>query len=475
MLNLKINRGLLAATALVLCGCSDNDDSEVFESNGATESEGTASASASASASESNSASGPEGSTTDEASASAPASSSGAEVTSSSGGEASTTEDTSTPLLDVGSTDDGLGPCGCELAYIWIANADEGTVSKINVRTLEEEGRYITRPDGAGNPSRTSVNLAGDVAVANRHGGLVKIYADEADCADTNGVPGIQTSSGAGDVLPWDMEECRAWYTEFGPTNQRPVAWIAGAVTPGTCNSQNEMVWTAHSETPGIAPGTGGAGGVVAVLLDGDTGDIVDETLLADFDGSLLGAYGGAVNADGDLFMIPMGTVGFSRSLARVTADTMETTIWDLPADVSSYGITVDHNGRVWVSSTLGAGVGRFDPETETWDTVGSFVSLGGLAEGPNNHMWVATATGAVSVDIDTLMPGNIFFSNQTDGIKGISTDIDGFVWAVGDVAWKVDPSSGAVEDSYSGLSSAYTYSDMTGYALGNVACPPEG
>lgn len=469
MSKLKMNRGLLAATALALFGCSDSDDSEVFESNGATESVGSSTAASSPTAEGGvlpTSDSGPE--TTSRTG------SSSSDVTSS-GGEASTTEDSSTPLLDVGSDDDGLGPCGCELAYIWIANADEGTVSKINVRTLEEEGRYITRPDGAGNPSRTSVNLAGDVAVANRHGGLVKIYADEADCADTNGMPGIQTSSGAGDVLPWDMEECRAWYTEFGPTNQRPVAWIAGAVTPGTCNSQGEMVWTVHSETPGIAPGTGGAGGVVAVLVDGVSGDIVDETLVAEFDGLNLGAYGGAVNAAGDLFIVPMGAVSFGGSLARISMDTMESTLWPLPADVSSYGITVDHNGRVWVSSTLGAGVGRFDPETETWDTVGTFFSSGGLAEGPDNHMWVSTSTGAVSIDIDSMMPGNIFFSAQTGGIKGISTDIDGFVWAVGDVAWKVDPTSGAVEDSYSGLSSAYTYSDMTGYALGNVACPPEG
>ena len=56
--------------------------------------------------------------------------------------------------LDVGAPKGGFGPCGCELAYIWIANADEGTVSKINVRTLEEEGRYITRPDGNGNPKQ---------------------------------------------------------------------------------------------------------------------------------------------------------------------------------------------------------------------------------------------------------------------------------------------------------------------------------
>ncbi|MEX1363720.1 MAG: hypothetical protein AB1Z98_11370, partial [Nannocystaceae bacterium] len=107
------------------------------------------------------------------------------------------------PLLDVGSPGGGFDGCGCELAYIWVANSAEGTVSKINTSTMVEEGRYLTRPDGNGDPSRTSVNLAGDVAVANRFGGLVKFRADASTCVEHNGMPGIQTSSGPTDVLPW--------------------------------------------------------------------------------------------------------------------------------------------------------------------------------------------------------------------------------------------------------------------------------
>src|SRR5205085_5715577 len=139
----------------------------------------------------------------------------------------------------------------------------DGTVSKIDTRTLQEEGRYITRPDGVGNPSRTSVNLSGDVAIANRHGGLVKFYAEESDCVESNGMPGIQTSAGGNNVLGWDVEECRAWYTEFPTTNQRPVAWTPGTVVPGTCDSEGEQVWTVMSAVPGIGPGIGGAGGVI--------------------------------------------------------------------------------------------------------------------------------------------------------------------------------------------------------------------
>jgi len=212
------------------------------------------------------------------------------------GSDDDTPADTSAgPIFDVGGVDTDIdNGCGCALTYIWIANADDGTVSKIDTRTLQEEGRYITRPDGAGNPSRTSVNLSGDVAVANRHGGLVKFYADESDCVESNGMPGIQTSSGANNVLGWDVEECRAWYVEFPTTNQRPVAWTPGTIVPGTCDSEGEQVWTVMSAVPGLGPGIGGAGGVIATLVNGDDGSIVQEVAVDDFSGFQLGAYGGA-------------------------------------------------------------------------------------------------------------------------------------------------------------------------------------
>lgn len=447
------------ALGLTLIGCSDAGGSDAFEGNsasgGADDSTGIPST----------------------GEATSPASGSTAAVSTSSSSGAADESSGGEIKLDVGAPEGGLGPCGCELAYIWIANADEGTVSKINVRTLEEEGRYITRPDGNGNPSRTSVNLAGDVAVANRHGGLTKIFAEEGDCIESNGMPGIQTSSGAADVLPWGVEECVAWHTEFSTTNQRPVAWIGGAVTPGTCDSVDQKVWTVSSENPGLGPGIGGAGGVRVSLVDGDTGMVDDEIIVpqADFGGGQLGAYGGAVDAAGNLFFVHMGSITLGPKLARVDIDTLEYTTWDLPAGVASYGITVDHFGNVWLSSTLGSGAARFDPETETWDTVGGFISLGGLAEGPDNFMWIATSMGAVSVNIETLERGPTFIAQGGGEAKGISADIDGYIWVVSEWAWKVDPATGLDVGSYTGLSSPYTYSDMTGYALGNVICPPEG
>lgn len=378
------------------------------------------------------------------------------------------------PLFDVGDGGDIDLECGCDLAYIWIANSQEGTVSKINTQTMQEEGRYLTRADGNGNPSRTSVSLSGDVAVANRHGGLVKFYAEKDDCVESNGIDGIQTSTGPDDVLDWAVEECRAWYTEFPTTNQRPVAWTQGS-SIGDCDSTGEMVWTVMSALPGIAPGTGGPGGVVVALVDGADGSIAEQITVDGFSGMNLGAYGGAVDGEGNLYFSPMGGLELGAAqLARVDAGTLEVTLWPLP--IASYGITVDHNGRVWVSGVLGAGAGRFDPDTEAWDMVpGAFSSQGGLAVGPDDHMWIATDSGAVSVHVDTLALGPTFTPPSGGLVKGVSVDGDGFVWAVNGVAWKFDPATGAEVGSYDGLDGPYTYSDMTGYALQNATCPPEG
>ena len=126
-----------------------------------------------------------------------------------SGGSSEDGEDEGGVLYDVAG-DGGNVLCNCEVEYIWIANSEESTVSKIDVHTLDELARYRTHPDGNGNPSRTSVSLAGDVAVANRHGGLVKFFGDIGKCQDTNGIPGIQTStaSSCGVIPPFLMAAC---------------------------------------------------------------------------------------------------------------------------------------------------------------------------------------------------------------------------------------------------------------------------
>ncbi len=384
--------------------------------------------------------------------------------------------------LDVGAPEGGFGSCECELTYLWVADHVEGTVSKINTRTLVEEGRYLTRADGNGNPSRTSVNLSGDVAVANRHGGLVKFYANPQNCLDTNGTPGIQTSTGPDDVLPWDQEECRAWFTSFPTTNQRPVAWTGDTTEPGNCDASVSQVWTVTSTVPGLFPGLGGEGGVTASLVDGLTGAIDAEVDIPAFPGGSFGAYGGAVDGAGNLYFSPLGGFG-AALLGKVDKDSLTYQIWDLPPGVAPYGITVDHKGRVWLASNFGSIAGRFDPGTETWEVVPGIGGGSGLAEGPDDLMYISQGSNVLAVHIDTLEIMGTWTTDES--VKGVSFDADGYLWAVTyrddedpmseAGAFKIDVATMTAVDVFTGLRDPYTYSDMTGNALGSVACAPEG
>lgn len=384
--------------------------------------------------------------------------------------------------LDVGSPPGGFGSCECALDYLWVSDYVDSTVAKINTKTMVIEAAYLTRPDGMGNPSRTSVNLVGDVAVANRHGGLVKFYGDVARCQERNGIPGIQTSQGPDDVLSWDEEECRAWYVEFPTTNQRPVAWTAGDSTPGACDAANADVWTVTSAVPGLFPGQGGAGGVIAYLLDGETGAIELQVAVDGFSGQGFGAYGGAVDAAGNLYFSPLGTFSPGR-LARVEKDTLLPTVWDIPQGVSAYGITVDHKGRVWLSSTLGSLAARFDPTTETWDILEGFGGGSGLAEGPDDWMYLSSGSTVRAVQLDSMEVGGVWSTTET--VKGVSFDAEGYLWAVtyrdtrnpmsSAAAYKIDVSTMTTAGVVPGLQDPYTYSDMTGNVLGTVACAPAG
>ncbi|MCA9712035.1 MAG: hypothetical protein KDK70_39735, partial [Myxococcales bacterium] len=178
-----------------------------------------------------------------------------------------------------------------------------------------------------------------------------------------------------------------------------------------------------------------------------------------------------------NLYFSTQGALTFGNNqLARVDIETLAVTIWMVPPEIAPYGITVDHAGRPWLSSMFGSSAVRVDPDTETWDIVpGSFHSQAGLMEHPSGHMWIGTEVGAIEVDVETLALGSVFVPAAGGLVKGISVDDDGYVWAVNDIAHKFDPSSGALVGSYAGLSSPYTYSDMTGWALLNAACTPEG
>ena len=370
----------------------------------------------------------------------------------------------------------GGGECGCgnsDYSYIWIANSPESTVTKLNTRTMVEEGRYRTHP-GVGSPSRTSVSIDGRaVAVANRHGGLIKIWARAEDCVDKNSNGVIDTSTGKDDVLPWGQDECVAWFNPFdGYTVQRPVAFTSGVLNQETCDYDDQEIWTIVGKN-GMGPGYCGPGGVDVHLLDAATGQTKKLLNLPEdvvqCQSSLLGAYGAAVDTQNDLWFHMWGGL----KVFHVTHDTMQ---WESIGS-GGYGITTDIKGRVWT----GDYPKRYDPQTQLWEQhLGDLPSAGGsgVAQDLQGRIWAATTGGVGFVDMDTLVVGGKVMLPDPGIYRGISVDIDGFIWAIplgATRAYRIDPDTFEYA-VYDGLNGPYTYSDMTGGQLNQVTCAvPQG
>lgn len=158
--------------------------------------------------------------------------------------------------------------------------------------------------------------------------------------------------------------------------------------------------------------------------------------------------------------------------LIRIDAEDFTSTVWPIPAQMFSYGFTIDEYGRPWIGGAGGSNMTLvFDPETEQFTTL----NKGGLGMGQdtNGIMWQAmfsSQNGVRGYDIDTLQIVTEI-DIPVSSSRGVSVDIDGFVWfiEVGSRAFKIDPELETYE-VYNGLNGAYTYSDMTGNALSIVA-----
>lgn len=400
------------------------------------------------------------------------------------------------PHFDVGSGLDipgspgdcngGMGMMGgdVEFSFIWIANSPAGTVSKIDTRTGVEVARYATGPAEQAEPSRTSVNLYGDVAVSNRGsmaggiGGTTKIAARVEDCVDKNGNGMIETSNGPANVLPWGSDECVIWNLaipsdvyQHGP---RPTAW-EGKVQNG-CAAPDPRLWMGWYD---YAANTGRFHRV-----DGSTGMILDTVDVPGWNGLDYGPYGGAVNKDGDFFVVgwQMGP------LVRIDGETLQVDRWAFPTppqDQSwSYGMALDQYGNPWIASAGAAA--NFDVASQTWNFVHTGnQSMRGVMVDKEDRAWYAVdasstfgcGVGLVDVTTKTVLAPAITLPGCSVPV-GISIDVDGYVWVVdqgANAAFKVDPETYQVELVVSGLTAPYTYSDMTGAGLDLVVNPPAG
>lgn len=497
----------LSLTATALTGCNGSGPGGVAEDGSGginvTESRGDMGGSDTAARSD--------GITTD-TSTTQPATTLGTgEMDSSSGGESSAdTIHSRSTTTGAGERETSAGDTGCidegtavvEFSYIWIANSTQGTVSKIDTQSATEVGRYyIDDYEGVDistcqGPSRTSVNLAGNVAVLDRGGGLTTVIANPDECPDLDTSGSIETAVDE-TPLSWTADECVGWHIDIphaggGCDGPRTVQWTAPEAL-GDCLYADPRVWVAFCNAEDDD--------VTVWLLDGADGSVVQETAIPGYDCNTYGPYGGAVDADNNLYFVDRSS---GQSLYRVDYDCEQvdgTDCWTefpQPEGEDSYGITIDATGRIWIAGS-GNSLYAFDTATETYRSyqadLDAFFSTGladanatnilrGLMADDEGVLWIASVAsfsgganpGLLRVD-PSIAPLDIqwFGPDTLTGIEhaaGTSIDVDGYVWLVdtlGDQAFKIDPVAPENHVVVSGLEYPYTYSDMTGFALKQI------
>ncbi len=341
-----------------------------------------------------------------------------------------------------------------KLKFIWLSNSSENTVSKVDCKTAKEVGRYKV----CNNPSRTSVDLDGNVYASCRGDGRVaKIMAEKKDCIDKNGNGVIDTatdSNGDGNIQPNEMnpggegaDECVAYLVQpLGQASSYPGS-------RGAAVDKFNNVYIGYWNEAKVA------------YLESKTGNTLKTVnwqcptygLVVDQKGYLWGQGNGC---DALMMYSPTDDKWFKASSYSQNG-------------ISAYGINVDGAGRIWVGGSLA----RYNPADGSW--LKCNIGGAGIATTNNNMVYIAKDGGGIGkVDGETCK--DLGTVNTGGSPHGVAVDFDGFVWGVnlgGNSVDKIDPGQpgqqiGALVTTRPIGQSPYTYSDMTGYTLNYFTAP---
>ena len=338
-----------------------------------------------------------------------------------------------------------------KLAFIWIANSAESTVSKLDTDTGKEVGRFYTCSD----PSRTAVDLYSDVWVACRgDGGVTKIVAYEKNCVDKNKDGVIQTSKDTngdgkiqgGEMLTKGQDECVKFITYPGGGCQRAA---------GVDKENNAWI--------------GEWNGSTLRRLKSDDGSVL-QTI-----GISCNPYGLVLDQDGIIWVSGRGC----DKLVRVDPKTNAVQHLSPPTG-NLYGITVDKFGRIWMGHYSSYGISMYDPKNGQWKWITQSLSgycPRGMAGSSNGFMYSGlgcSGTYVAKVNLETFAVSLINISPCNTPI-GVALDSGSNLWAVcysSSSAGKVNTTNDSFIGNYPVGSNPYTYSDMTGYAAKNYTAP---
>ncbi|MFO7735114.1 MAG: hypothetical protein R6W70_02740 [bacterium] len=410
------------------------------------------------------------------------------------------------------------------LPYLWAANHEYGSVSKFNTETHIEDGRYWVGE----NPSRTAVDLDGNMWVGGRNDGrLTKVLWDTETCPDLNGDSEIQTSYVDGDGNTVQINSSEDIFADECVVFSEIVNDSYPSIR-GVAVGSDGKIWIGYSYggIQSIDPETFELGPYFSAadipVWRPDTDDIFkkdsEETVDAD------GVYGMIVDSNGVLYISSLTNRKY-----LVAFDTnIEEWIGAFEKDGGcSYGIAVDGKNRIWLGGWPDcSGVVMFDPdekkaysflvpETTTvahGATDNSLVlpagqgggktgmrTTGVTVEPETGDIWASFFqsgyTGRLILDESDFSNSSWIFigtmwdrtdpSSHLNGVwssdlRGVGFDPYGFVWTLGlgsDKVFKIDPATNERADDLPlgkviGQGSHYTYSDFTGSTAFNFTAP---
>jgi hypothetical protein len=420
-----------------------------------------------------------------------------------------------------------------DLTSMWIANDVNGWVSKYDTRTGKELGRYYSvvpkdcanslGPPCAGgvangltsvqthHPSRTAIDLQGNLWVANRAlettGSVTKIANDLSGCVDRNGNGTIETSrdvNGDGQIstnpadgemiVPTDpnditkYDECVLFTTPIGGPVNGSVGARALAVAAGIEGGGPGDIWVGiyHQQK--------------MYRLDGNNGQIVPNAAGTTSLDIAFGPYGAIVDRLQRLWVVEPGTAHLALidTLAgTVLAGGAGVPVIDgTPQGCAAYALGIDGKNRVWVPGwSNGAVACRYDHSTGAWtkfdfstatsQTGTAFTWGRGIAVNVAGEVFMSGYAGGnaqlirFDSETGTIIPfGTAQFieagDGQTNSSIGVGIDGDGNPWVnnYSGNAMKIDKTSGAVTRTAQQPAGLYTYSDFTGYELRNFTAP---
>ncbi len=355
------------------------------------------------------------------------------------------------------------------LPYLWVPNTVTGTISKLDVESGVELGRYKTGPSSDVDPGGVAVDLEGSCWVGNRGAGtVVKIgLYENGGCQDRDDSGTIDTSTdrnsdgdiSGSEILGWGQDECVLVETVLADGVEGPHVPGDGHEDYEANNLQavavdaNGDVWAGVYDTNRL------------YRLDGRTGEILDQMDVSDE-----ATYPTSAVVDRN------GTVWVSswpdRWVLGVEPGSGEIYRIDLPH--GSSGVAVDRGDSLFVTGLADRGLTKIDTASREveWTQVAGWLA-DGIATSAGGRVWVA-ASGDSTLSRFTSLGLLTRFVTIPGGPTGVAVDQDGKVWVVGaatDTIYRIEPDlvTSDLQKTLVGTAGHAATGDLTGIVARNL------